>query len=53
MDAIIEVGYHVNSKETTQCRIWATNILRELMIKSFVLDDGAIETGQTVWLGLF
>jgi hypothetical protein len=49
MDAIIEVGYHVNSKETTQCRIWATNILRELMIKRFVLDDGAIETGQTVW----
>jgi hypothetical protein len=49
MDAIIEVGYHVNSKETTQCRIWATNILRELMIKSFVLYDGAIETGQTGW----
>jgi hypothetical protein len=45
MDAIIEVGYQVNSKETTQCRIWASNILRELMIKSFVLDDGAIETG--------
>jgi hypothetical protein len=39
LDAIIAVGYRVNSYEATQFRIWATRTLREYMIKGFVLDD--------------
>lgn len=39
LDAIIAVGYRVNSKQATQFRIWATNTLREFIIKGFVLDD--------------
>lgn len=38
LDAIIAVGYRVNSKKATQFRIWATNILKEYMIKGFVID---------------
>jgi hypothetical protein len=39
LDAIIAVGYRVNSYQATQFRIWATNTLREFIIKGFVLDD--------------
>ncbi|QLB42454.1 MULTISPECIES: virulence RhuM family protein [Mannheimia] len=39
LDAIITVGYRVNSREATQFRIWATNTLREFIIKGFVIDD--------------
>ncbi len=39
LDAIISVGYRVNSSQATQFRIWATNTLREFIIKGFVLDD--------------
>ena len=39
LDAIIAVGYRVNSKQATQFRIWATKTLREYIIKGFVLDD--------------
>jgi hypothetical protein len=39
LDAIIAVGYRVNSLRATQFRIWATNTLREFVIKGFVLDD--------------
>jgi len=39
LDAIIAVGYRVNSKRATQFRIWATKILREFIVKGFVLDD--------------
>jgi len=39
LDAIISVGYRVNSSQATQFRIWATQTLREFMIKGFVLDD--------------
>ena len=39
LDAIIAVGYRVNSKKATQFRIWATKILKEYMIKGFALDD--------------
>ena len=39
LDAIISVGYRVNSKNATHFRIWATGILKEYMIKGFVLDD--------------
>lgn len=39
LDAIIAVGYRVNSKRATQFRIWATKVLKEYIIKGFVLDD--------------
>jgi len=39
LDAIIAVGYRVNSKQATQFRIWATNILKEYIIKGFAMDD--------------
>ena len=38
LDAIIAVGYRVNSKQATQFRIWATNTLKEFVVKGFVLD---------------
>ena len=39
LDVIIAVGYRVNSKEATDFRIWATNILKEYIKKGFVLND--------------
>jgi hypothetical protein len=39
LDAIIAVGYRVNSRQATQFRIWATSVLREFIIKGFALDD--------------
>ena len=39
LDAIISVGYRVNSSRATQFRIWATKILKEFIIKGFVMDD--------------
>ncbi|WP_455236603.1 RhuM family protein [Veillonella sp.] len=39
LEAIIAVGYRVNSKKATQFRIWATGVLREYIIKDFALDD--------------
>jgi len=39
LDAIIAVGYRVNSKQATQFRIWATNTLKEYILKGFVLND--------------
>ena len=49
LDAIISVGYRVNSNKATQFRIWATNTLREFIIKGFVLDDERLKQGQTVF----
>ena len=46
LDAIIAVGYRVNSYQATQFRIWATGTLREFMIKGFVLDDERLKQGQ-------
>ncbi len=46
LDAIIAVGYRVNSKQATQFRIWATNTLREFIIKGFVLDDERLKQGK-------
>jgi len=43
LDAIISVGYRVNSIRGTQFRIWATQRLREYLIKGFVLDDDRLE----------
>jgi hypothetical protein len=45
LDAIISVGYRVNSKEATNFRIWATQTLREYIIKGFVLDDELLKNG--------
>lgn len=49
LDAIISVGYRANSTKATQFRIWATNTLKELIIKGFVLDDERLKQGQTVF----
>lgn len=46
LDAIIAVGYRVNSREATQFRIWATQILREYLIKGFVMDDERLKQGK-------
>ena len=49
LDAIISVGYRVNSKRATQFRQWATRILREFAVKGYVLDKKRLEQG--VFLG--
>lgn len=47
LDAVIAVGYRVNSKQATAFRIWATNTLKEFIIKGFVLDDERLKQGKT------
>jgi hypothetical protein len=49
LDAIISVGYRVNSTKATQFRIWATQTLKEFIIKGFVMDDQRLKQGQTVF----
>lgn len=49
LDAIISVGYRVNSSKATQFRIWATNTLKEYIVKGFVLDDKRLKQGQKVF----
>jgi len=49
LDAIIAVGYRVNSFQATQFRIWATRTLREFIIKGFVLDDDRLKQGKRVF----
>lgn len=46
LDAIIAVGYRVNSYQATQFRIWATGVLKEFIIKGFVLDDERLKQGK-------
>lgn len=46
LDAIIAVGYRVNSKQATQFRIWATNTLKEFIIKGFVVNDEMLKNGK-------
>jgi hypothetical protein len=46
LDAIIAVGYRVNSRQATQFRIWATKTLREFIIKGFVLDDERLKLNK-------
>jgi hypothetical protein len=46
LDAIIAVGYRVNSYKATQFRIWSTKTLREFIIKGFVLDDERLKQGK-------
>ena len=49
LDAIISVGYRVNSTKATQFRIWATQTLKEYIIKGFVLDDNRLKQGQAIF----
>ncbi len=46
LDAIISVGYRVNSKRATQFRIWATKVLKQFAIKGYVLDKKRLENGN-------
>ena len=46
LDAIISVGYRVNSRQATQFRIWATRILKEYIIKGFAMDDERLKNGR-------
>ena len=50
LDAIISVGYRVNSRKATNFRIWATGILKEYMIKGFAMDDERLKQGKTAFL---
>lgn len=49
LDAIISVGYRVNSAKATQFRIWATKTLKEYIIKGFTLDDERLKQGKTLF----
>jgi hypothetical protein len=49
LDAIIAVGYRVNSYQATQFRIWATGVLKEFLIKGFVMDDERLKQGGQVF----
>ena len=48
-DAIISVGYRVNSRRATHFRIWATSVLKEYMLKGFALDDERLKQGRTAF----
>ena len=49
LDAIISVGYRVNSRRATKFRIWATSVLKEYITKGFVLDDERLKQGNKVF----
>lgn len=49
LDAIISVGYRVNSRQATKFRIWATGILKEYMTKGFAMDDERLKQGEAVF----
>ena len=49
LDAIISVGYRVNSRRATQFRIWATSVLKEYMIKGFAMDDERLKQGKAAF----
>ena len=49
LDAIIAVGYRVNSYQATQFRIWATRILKEYLVKGFALDDDRLKQGNKLF----
>ncbi|CUS47994.1 MAG: Virulence protein [Idiomarinaceae bacterium HL-53] len=46
LDAVISVGYRVNSSQATQFRIWATQLIKEYIIKGFAMDDERLKNGQ-------
>ena len=49
LDAIISVGYRVNSRRATSFRIWATSVLKEYMLKGFAMDDERLKQGKTAF----
>jgi len=49
LDMIIAVGYRVNSKKATHFRIWATNVLKEYIIKGFAMDDERMKNPQHIF----
>ncbi len=49
LDAIISVGYRVNSRKATRFRIWATGVLKEYMLKGFAMDDERLKQGTTAF----
>lgn len=49
LDAIISVGYRINSRKATNFRIWATSILKEYMTKGFAMDDERLKQGKTAF----
>lgn len=49
LDAIISVGYRVNSRKATNFRIWATSVLKEYMTKGFAMDDERLKQGKTTF----
>lgn len=49
LDAILSVGYRVNSKQATQFRIWANGILRDYLIRGFVIDDERLKNPQHIF----
>lgn len=49
IDAVISVGYRVNSAKATKFRIWATGVLKEFIQKGFVLDDERLKQGKTAF----
>lgn len=49
LDMVISVGYKVNSTKATQFRIWATNVLREYIVKGFVMNDTRLKQGEKVF----
>ena len=49
LDAVISVGYRVNSSKATKFRIWATGVLKEFIQKGFVLDDERLKQGKTAF----
>ena len=46
LDAVISIGYRVNSSQATQFRIWATQLLKEYIIKGFTVDDDRLKNGR-------
>lgn len=46
LDAVISVGYRINTTQATQFRIWATKTLKEFIVKGFVLDDERLKQGR-------
>ena len=49
LDAIISVGYRVNSKQATHFRIWATQVLREYIVKGFAMDDERLKNPKNLF----
>ncbi len=49
LDAIISIGYRVNSKRATQFRIWSTKILKEYIVKGFAMDDERLKQGSAAF----